>query len=97
MVAFLPEEKSKKYEGKSIDDIAKSETINPIDWVCDTLLDNDGSGMYILMGLHTEGYVFSTLRDPNEHVMSDAGPLHHTASYMWGNLIPDAMVPIRGF
>lgn len=82
VIAFLPEEKSKKYEGRSIGETAKSEGVDSVDWVCDILLDNDGCGMYVHMNGRNEAYVFNTLRDPNEHVMSDGwsfapyGPLH---------------------
>jgi len=82
VIAFLPEEKSKKYEGRSIGEIAESEGVDPVDWVCDILLDNEGCGMYVAMNGRNEAYIFDTLRDPNEHVMSDGwafapyGPLH---------------------
>jgi len=75
VIAFLPEGKSKKYEGRVVAEIAKSEGVDSIDWVCDTLLDNDGCGVHIHMNGRNEAYVFNTLRDPNEHVMSDGWAL----------------------
>ena len=71
VIAFLPNEKSKKYEGNVVAEVAKSEGVDPIDWVCDILLDNDGCGVYIHKNGRNEAYVFNTLKDPNEHVISD--------------------------
>ena len=71
VIAYLPEKKCEKYEGRAVGEIARSEGVDPVDWVCDILLENDGSGMYIHMNGRNEAYVFNTLRDPNEHVMSD--------------------------
>ncbi|KON29568.1 hypothetical protein AC480_02940 [miscellaneous Crenarchaeota group archaeon SMTZ1-55] len=71
LISFLPNARSKQYEGRSIGEIATSEAIDPVDWVCDTLLDNDGVGMYIHLNGRNEAYVYHTLQDPNEHVMSD--------------------------
>ena len=71
VIAFLPEEKSKKYEGRVVAEVAKSEGVDPIDWVCDILLDNDGCGVYIQINGRNEAYIFNTLKDPNEHVISD--------------------------
>jgi len=82
VIAFLPKEESKKYEGRSIGEIAKSEAVDPLDWVCDILLENDGGGMYVHRNGRNEAYVFNTLKDPNQHVMTDgwafatSGPLH---------------------
>jgi N-acyl-D-aspartate/D-glutamate deacylase len=73
VIAFLPE--SKEYEGRSIADIASSGGSHPVDVVCDLLLANDGSGMYIHMNGRSEAYVLNTLRDPYEHVMSDGWAL----------------------
>jgi len=82
VIAFLPNKESKKYEGRAIGEITKSEGVDPVDWVCDILLDNDGSGMYVHMNGRNEAYIFNTLKEPNEHVMTDGwafapyGPLH---------------------
>lgn len=82
VVAFVPGAESKKYEGRSIAEIARSEGVDPVDLVCAILLDNDGSGIYINMNGRNEAYVFNTLKDPNHHIISDGwglapyGPLH---------------------
>ena len=71
VIAFLPGQEFKKYEGRSVGEIAKSEGVDPIDWVCDVLLHNDGCGAYVHMNGRNEAYVLNTLKDPNHHVMSD--------------------------
>jgi N-acyl-D-amino-acid deacylase len=75
IVAHLPDERYKEYEGRTVGEIASTENIDPVDWVCDALLDNDGRGMYIHMNGRSEAYVFKTLRDPNQHIMSDGWAL----------------------
>jgi len=71
VVSFVPERNSKKYEGRSIENIVKSENVDPVDFLCDLLLDNDGNGLWICMNGRTEAYVFKTLIDPYHYVISD--------------------------
>lgn len=81
VIAFLPKDRNKKFEGKSIAEISRLENLDPVDVVCDLLLENDGCGMYIHMNGRRESYVINTLKDPNEHIISDgwglapSGPL----------------------
>ncbi|MEM2922388.1 MAG: amidohydrolase family protein, partial [Candidatus Bathyarchaeia archaeon] len=71
VIAFLPNEKYKKYEGMNIEEVARSERSDPVDVVCDLLSENDGLGMYVYMNGRKESYIFNNLKNPYNYVMSD--------------------------
>jgi len=71
VIAYLSNEKNKQYEGRSIGEIARVEKSDPIDVVCNLLLEEKGKGMCIFRNSRNECYVFNNLRDPNNYIMSD--------------------------
>jgi len=71
VIAYLSKEQNKPYEGSSIGNIARAENSDPIDMVCDLLLEEEGKGMYIIMNGRKESYIFNNLKDPNNYIMSD--------------------------
>lgn len=71
VVGFLPNERHKPYEGKSMEEIASLEKSDPVDCVCDLLLENDGAGIYVYRNDRKESYVFNNLRNSYNYVMSD--------------------------
>ena len=70
-IAYLPSRDSEKYVGRSVGEIAESEKADPTDVLCDILLENDGTGLYVYRNRRNEAYVLKTLRDPNQFIMSD--------------------------
>ena len=70
-IAYLPNEDSKQYEGKSIAVAARSQQKDPLRFLCDSLIENNGNGMIVNFDSRTEAYVSKTLRDPFQFVISD--------------------------
>jgi len=71
IIAWVPNKNSKKYEGMSIEEAARSEVTDPIDFICELLIENEGNGMHVSMNGRRESYIFNTLQDPNHYIMSD--------------------------
>jgi len=71
IIAWVPNKNSKKYEGMSIKEAARSEKTDPVDFICDLLIENEGTGMHVSMNGRRESFIFKTLQDPNHYVMSD--------------------------
>ena len=70
-IAFLQNVKDKPYEGMSVEEIAKSQGSDPVDVVCDLLIENEGIGMYVYRNGRKESYIFNNLRNSFNYVMSD--------------------------
>jgi N-acyl-D-amino-acid deacylase len=71
VISYLSNKKNKQYEGKSIGEISRLENIDPVDFVCNTLQDENGNGMYIYKNGRKMCYVFNNLKNSYNYVMSD--------------------------
>ncbi len=71
VIAYLSNEKNRRYEGISIGKISREENSDPVDTVCDLLLEENGGGMYVYRNSRKECYVFNNLRNPYNYIMSD--------------------------
>jgi N-acyl-D-aspartate/D-glutamate deacylase len=70
-MSYFSNNKNKQYEGKSIGEISRIEKTDPVDLVCDLLLDENGNGMYIYMNGRKMCYVFNNLINSHNYIMSD--------------------------
>jgi N-acyl-D-aspartate/D-glutamate deacylase len=71
-LAALPSEKNKELEGKNLKEAAALRGVDPVDFVCDLLLEEDLAGMIINFA-GTEEDMQTIMRHPAQMVASDSG------------------------